>query len=161
MAVREIRVLGDPVLRTPADPVSSFDEQLARLLQDLTDTLDAEDGRAGVAAPQIGVGLRVFVYDIDGYRGYVVNPVLELGDEQEKDEEGCLSVPGLWYTTRRAQQATCTGVDLDGQQVTIHGTGQLARCLQHETDHLDGIVYIDRLESEQRKEAMRELRALR
>lgn len=158
MAVRQIRVLGDPVLRTPADPVSAFDKRLRDLVQDLMDTLDADTGRAGLAAPQIGVSQRVFAYDVDGSRGHVVNPDIEVSDEDQEDDEGCLSLPGLWFPTRRAWRARATGVDADGKPTAVEGTGQLARCLQHETDHLDGMVYIDRLDRERRKEAMRAIR---
>lgn len=158
MAVRHIRVLGDPVLRTPADPVTTFDGQVRDLIRDLFDTLDYDDGRVGLAAPQIGVGLRVFVYDIGGARGHLVNPGLELSEEQQEGDEGCLSVPGLWFPTRRALRATAAGVDMYGESAKVSGTGDLARCLQHETDHLDGLVYLDRLGRELRKEAMRALR---
>lgn len=158
MPVREIRVLGDPVLRTSADPVTTFDERLRNLVADLLDTMDTDDGRVGLAAPQIGVSLRVFAYDIEGSRGHLINPTLEVSDETQEDDEGCLSVPGLWFPTRRAYEATATGVDMYGQPVTVKGTDQLARCLQHETDHLDGMVYLDRLDRDQRKQAMRELR---
>lgn len=158
MAVRQIRVLGDPVLRTPADPVRAFDERLHGLIEDLLDTMDTDDGRVGLAAPQIGVGLRAFAYDIDGSRGHLINPTLELTGETQEGDEGCLSVPQLWFSTERAYEATATGVDMYGQPVTVKGTEQLARCLQHETDHLDGVVFIDRLEREQRKQAMREIR---
>lgn len=158
MAVRAIRLLGDPVLRTPADPVTRFDGQVRDLVRDLFDTLDEDSGRVGLAAPQIGVSLRVFVYDIEGARGHVINPALELSEEQQEGDEGCLSVPRLWFPTRRAQRATATGVDMHGEPVKVCGTGELARCLQHETDHLDGMVYLDRLERGQRKEAMRAIR---
>lgn len=158
MAVREIRVLGDPVLRTPADPVTTFDQRLRELVRDLMDTLDAGSGRAGLAAPQIGVALRVFAYDVDGSRGHLVNPAVELSTEEEEDDEGCLSVPGLWFPTRRAYHARATGVDVDGRPAAVEGTGQLARCLQHETDHLAGVVYVDRLERGERRKAMRAIR---
>lgn len=159
MAVREIRVLGDPVLRTPADPVTTFDERLHAVIRDLLDTLDTDDGRVGLAAPQIGVSLRAFAYDIEGFRGHMINPVLELSGETQEGDEGCLSLPGLWFPTQRALKATATGTDMHGNPATVEGTEQVARCLQHETDHLDGVVYVDRLEREQRKQAMREIRA--
>lgn len=157
MAVRQIRPLGDPVLRTPCEPVTSFDRDLRRLVDDLLDTTNM-DGRAGVAAPQIGVSLRVFSYLVDGDLGYVVNPrLVETSGEQDGDE-GCLSLPNLWFPTVRANEATVAGVDADGKPITVSGTGLMARCLQHETDHLDGVVYIDRLSGRHRKAAMRALR---
>lgn len=159
MTMRPIRLIGDPVLRTPAEPVTSFDAELRALVADLMDTLLGAPGRAGVAAPQIGVGARVFVYDADGHRGHLVNPTLELGDEQQDDDEGCLSVPGLYFPTSRAMHATAHGVDQHGQPLTITGTGFLARALQHETDHLAGHLYVDTLRGETRRRALREIRA--
>ncbi|WP_016816315.1 peptide deformylase [Salinispora arenicola] len=159
MTMRPIRLIGDPVLRTPAEPVTSFDAELRALVADLMDTLLGAPGRAGVAAPQIGVSARVFVYDADGHRGHLVNPTLELGDEQQDDDEGCLSVPGLYFPTSRAMHATAHGVDQHGQPLTITGTGFLARALQHETDHLAGRLYVDTLRGETRRRALREIRA--
>lgn len=159
MTMRPIRLIGDPVLRTPAEPVTSFDAELRALIADLMDTLLGAPGRAGVAAPQIGVSARVFVYDADGHRGHLVNPTLELGDEQQDDDEGCLSVPGLYFPTSRAMHATAHGVDQHGQPLTITGTGFLARALQHETDHLAGRLYVDTLRGEIRRRALREIRA--
>ena len=161
MTIRPIRLFGDPVLRTPADPVTSFDAELRALVADLMDTLVGEPGRAGVAAPQIGVGRRVFVYDADGHRGHLINPVLAELSGLQDDEEGCLSLPGLGFATPRAQQVTAHGVDQHGEPVTIRGTGFLARALQHETDHLDGRLYIDTLRGETRRQALRELRRVR
>ncbi|GIM86667.1 peptide deformylase [Salinispora arenicola] len=158
MTMRPIRLIGDPVLRTPAEPVTSFDAELRALVADLMDTLLGAPGRAGVAAPQIGVSARVFVYDADGHRGHLVNPTLELGDEQQDDDEGCLSVPGLYFPTSRAMHATAHGVDQHGQPLTITGTGFLARALQHETDHLAGRLYVDTLRGETRRRALREIR---
>lgn len=159
MTMRPIRLIGDPVLRTPAEPVTGFDTELRTLVADLMDTLLGAPGRAGVAAPQIGVSARVFVYDADGHRGHLVNPTLELGDEQQDDDEGCLSVPGLSFPTSRAMHATAHGVDQHGQPLTITGTGFLARALQHETDHLAGRLYVDTLRGETRRRALREIRA--
>jgi peptide deformylase len=157
MTVRPLRVLGDPVLRTECDPVTSFDADLRTLVGDLEDTV-REPGRAGVAAPQIGVSLRVFSYHIDGVVGHMVNPVLsDLAGEQD-DDEGCLSVPGLYFPTHRAFSVTATGRDQYGEPLVIKGTGFLARALQHETDHLDGTLYIDTLQGEVRRQALRELR---
>jgi peptide deformylase len=158
VAVRTIRVFGDPVLRQVAEPVGAVDDGIRALVQDLLDTVDAP-GHAGLAAPQIGVGLRAFSYNVDGRIGYVLNPVLTaVADEQQTDDEGCLSVPGLWFPTRRAQWARCEGTDLDGAPVVVEGDGLMARCLQHEVDHLDGNLYLSRLEPDVRRRAMREVR---
>lgn len=158
MAQRAIRYFGDPILKTSAAPITRFDKTLRALIDDLMDTV-ALPGRAGVAAPQIGVGLRAFSYNVDDRRGYVLNPELaEVSDEQRAGEEGCLSVPGLYFPTTRAMRATVRGVDARNEPVTVRGTGVLARCLQHETDHLDGILYLDRLDSATRRQAMREVR---
>ncbi|MET0134920.1 MAG: peptide deformylase [Kibdelosporangium sp.] len=158
MAVRELRFLGDPVLSSPADPVTRFDRRLESLVTDLMESV-LLPGRAGLAAPQIGVGLRVFSYNIAGLHGYVVNPeIVELSEEVQDGPEGCLSVPDLWFPTRRAAEATVKGVDVNNKPISVTGKKELARCLQHETDHLDGTLYLDRLEPEQRKEAMRQAR---
>jgi peptide deformylase len=157
MTVRPIRLFGDPVLRTPADPVLDFGDELRRLIADLEDTV-REPGRAGVAAPQIGVGLRAFAYHVDGVVGHLVNPVLSEFAGTQDDEEGCLSVPGLAFPTPRALSVVATGLDRDGAALRIAGTGVLARALQHETDHLDGRLYIDRLTGDTRRQALRELR---
>ncbi|WP_018723354.1 peptide deformylase [Salinispora fenicalii] len=159
MTMRPIRIIGDPVLRTPAAPVTSFDAELRALVADLMDTLLGAPGRAGVAAPQIGVSAQVFVYDADGHRGHLINPTLELGDDRQDDDEGCLSIPGLYFPTPRAMRATAHGVDQDGQPLTITGTGFLARALQHETDHLAGRLYVDTLRGETRRRALREMRS--
>ena len=157
MSVTPIRLFGDPVLRTPAEPVVDFDAELRRLVGDLTDTmLDA--GGAGLAAPQLGVGLRVFTYCVEGVVGHLVNPDLSLGDEQESGPEGCLSFPGLRFDTPRAVRVVARGWNALGEPVTIEGTDLLARAVQHETDHLDGILFVDRLDPEQRREAMRLVR---
>ena len=158
MTIRPIRELGDPVLRTPADPVRGFDRDLAALVRDLEETVD-HPGRAGLAAPQIGVGLRAFSYNVDGVIGHVVNPVVvELSDETQDDDEGCLSVPGLYAPTVRALHAVVEGVDAEGRPVRVEGSGLLARCLQHEVDHLDGKLFLDRLAGEARERALRALR---
>jgi peptide deformylase len=155
--LREIRLFGDPVLRTPAEPVTDFDLELRNLVKDLTETMIDAPG-VGLAAPQIGVGLRVFVYNVDDEPGHLVNPVLKLEGEPEEDDEGCLSVPGLQFPTPRAPRAIATGFNMHGDPVTVEGTELLARCVQHETDHLDGIMFIDRLDSRQRKLAMKAIR---
>ena len=157
MSVTPIRLFGDPVLRTPAEPVVDFDAELRRLVADLTETmLDA--GGAGLAAPQLGVGLRVFTFHIDDVIGHLVNPTLRLDDDIEVGPEGCLSFPGLRFDTPRSVRAIARGFDEHGEPVTIEGTALLARALQHETDHLDGVLFIDRLDPAQRREAMRLVR---
>lgn len=158
MSIKPIRLFGDPVLRTPAEPVTDFDAELRRLVKDLTETMLEAPG-VGLAAPQIGVGLRVFTYYVDEVVGHLINPSLALSEQEETDDEGCLSFPGLAYPTKRAYGVVAKGFDLHGEPVTLEGTGQLARCVQHETDHLDGVLFIDRLDAAQRKLAMREIRA--
>nr|WP_221377443.1 peptide deformylase [Actinoplanes polyasparticus] len=160
MSVRPIRIFGDPVLRTEADPVTSFDAGLRALIDDLEDTV-REPGRAGVAAPQIGVSLRAFSYNVDGAIGHLINPTLTDFEGEQDDDEGCLSIPGLYFATRRAMSVTATGFDRNGEPLTIHGTGFLARALQHETDHLNGTLYIDTLTGDVRRQALRELRRVR
>lgn len=159
MANREIRVVGDPVLRTPCEPVTEVDERVKGLVEDLLETVDAE-GRAGLAANQIGVSLRAFAWNIDDEVGYVLNPVLVAvsEDEYQDGEEGCLSVPGLWYPTKRSWYARVEGMDLDRKPLVLEGTELMARALQHECDHLDGYLYLDRLERSVRKKAMRTMR---
>jgi peptide deformylase len=155
--VQPIRLFGDPVLRTPADPVRDFDKELRGLVKDLTETMLDAPG-VGLAAPQIGVGLRVFTYYVDDELGHLVNPSLDLSDEEQEGEEGCLSFPGLAYPTQRAFGVVAKGWNMHGEPVTVEGTDLLARCVQHETDHLDGILFIDRLDRETRKLALREIR---
>ncbi len=158
MTIRPIRELGDPVLRTPADEVRAFDKELAALVRDLVETVD-HPGRAGLAAPQIGVGARVFSYNVDGVIGHMVNPTItELSEETQDGDEGCLSVPGLWAPTVRAVHAVVDGFDVHGEPLRLEGSGLMARCLQHEVDHLDGKVFLDRLTGEARKSALRALR---
>ncbi|HEU0257592.1 MAG TPA: peptide deformylase [Microbacteriaceae bacterium] len=159
MAERAIRLFGDPVLKTPSSAITSVDDKVRTLIADLLDTVRLP-GRAGVAAAQIGVGLCAFSYNVDGQVGYLINPrIVELGGEPEPMEEGCLSVPGLWFPTLRHPSATARGTDLDGAEVEVSGTGILAQALQHETDHLAGMLYLDRLDKEHRREAMRQIRA--
>lgn len=158
MTVRNIRYYGDPVLRTEADLIRQIDDQVRALVADLLDTTRLE-GRAGVAAPQIGVSLAAFSYNIDGEVGYVLNPVLEeVSGEPVELDEGCLSVPGLWCTTTRYPYARVRGIDLDGNEVVLEGDGLMAQMLQHETDHLKGIVYVDTLDKDERRRALREIR---
>lgn len=161
MAIRPIRLLGDPVLRTVADPVTSFDAELRALVADLLDTLLGVPGRAGVAAPQIGVSARVFAFAAGGERGHVVNPTIELAGDPQVDDEGCLSVPDLAFPTQRAGHATVRGFDQHGEPVIVAGSGMLARALQHETDHLDGRLYLDALQGQTRRQALRAVRTAR
>lgn len=158
MAMREIRIIGDPVLRTPCEPITGIDARVRSLVEDLLETVDQE-GRAGLSANQIGVSLRAFSWNIEDEVGYVLNPVVvEVSDDYQDGDEGCLSVPGLWYPTNRAWYARVVGTDLDGKEVSVEGTELMARCLQHEVDHLDGMLYLDRLERSVRKKAMRAMR---
>jgi peptide deformylase len=155
---RAIRLFGDPVLKTPSAPIEAIDERVRGLVADLLDSV-AVPGRAGVAASQIGVNLRAFSYNVDGQVGYLLNPrIVELRGEPVAVDEGCLSVPELWYPVKRAPYARAEGVDVDGKPVVVEGTGVLAQALQHEVDHLDGLLYLDRLEKDQRREAMRRIR---
>jgi peptide deformylase len=158
LAVKPIRLFGDPVLRTPADPVRDFDKELRNLVKDLTDTMIDAPG-VGLAAPQLGVGLRVFTYYVDDRLGHLVNPTLDLSEERQDGEEGCLSLPGLSFPTPRAYGVVAKGFNMHGEPITLEGTELLARCVQHETDHLDGILFIDRMDAEQRKAAMKAIRA--
>lgn len=158
MALREIRLVGDPVLRTPCAEITTIDDRIRTLVTDLVETVDA-DGRAGLAANQIGVSLRAFSWNIDGQLGYVLNPhLVEVSDEVQDGDEGCLSVPGLWFPTTRSAYARVTGTDLEGNAVTVAGEGLMARCLQHEYDHLDGKLYLSRLSGQVRKDALRTVR---
>ena len=158
MAVRPIRLFGDPLLRTKAVPVTDFDAELRALVSDLTDTMLDAPG-SGLAAPQIGVGLRVFTYNVEEEVGHLVNPELSLSDETQLGPEGCLSIPELTFDCLRALRTVAKGFNMYGDPVTIEGSDLLARALQHETDHLDGILFVDRLDPETRKQAMAEIRA--
>lgn len=158
MAERPIRIFGDPVLKTPADEILLIDQKIHSLVNDLLDSVKIP-GRAGVAAPQIGVGLRAFSYNVHGEIGYILNPrVVETRGELELVEEGCLSVPTLWFKTPRFPYAKVEGIGLDGNTIFLEGEGLMAQALQHECDHLDGVVYLDRLDQPSRKEAMRQVR---
>jgi peptide deformylase len=158
MAIQSIRIFGDPVLRTPAAEVVDFDKELHKLVADLMDTMEDAPG-VGLAAPQLGVSLRVFTYWVDEELGHLVNPTLKLSDDIELGEEGCLSLPGLSFDTPRARSVVAKGFNMYGEPIELVGSELMARCVQHETDHLDGIIFIDRLGSEERKEAMKEIRA--
>jgi len=157
MSIKDIRLFGDPVLRSRAIEVVDFDKELRTLVKDLEDTMMDAPG-AGLAAPQIGVGLRVFTYYVDGVLGHLVNPVLDLSDDEQDGPEGCLSIPGLAFDTTRAFSVVARGQNMWGEPVLLEGTELLARCVQHETDHLDGILFVDRLDADARKEAMRAIR---
>lgn len=159
MTVRQIRVFGDPVLRTVSDPIVLGESGAATLIEDLLDTVKLP-GRAGVAAPQIGVNQRAFSYNIDGEIGYLINPVLvEVSGEPELVDEGCLSVPGFYFRRLRYPFARATGVDLEGNHIELAGTGIMAQALQHETDHLEGKLFIEGLDKEHKREAMSLIRS--
>jgi len=157
VAIQPIRLFGDPVLRTPASPVTDFDKELRVLVSDLEDTMMDAPG-AGLAAPQIGVGLRVFTYYVDGVLGHLINPDLDLSEDLQEGEEGCLSFPGIYYDTPRALRVVAKGFDLHGEPVTIDGSELLARAIQHESDHLAGVLFIDRMNRDQRKLALKAIR---
>ncbi|WP_285724249.1 peptide deformylase [Psychromicrobium xiongbiense] len=158
MAILHIRLIGDPVLRTPAAPVTDFGPELEKLVADMTETMNDVAG-VGLAAPQIGVSLQVFTYAIGDAQGHVINPtIINSAELQGSGAEGCLSVPGLGFPAPRFEHSVVRGFDLHGEPVTVEGTGYLARCLQHETDHLNGTLFIDRLEGTDRKNAMRSIR---
>ncbi|QGK69692.1 peptide deformylase [Allosaccharopolyspora coralli] len=158
MTVQPIRLFGDPVLRTPATEVVDFDKELRTLVSDLWDTMEQQGG-AGLAAPQLGVGLRVFTYHCDGVGGHVVNPTWTvIGDETQYGQEGCLSIPGVSRDCTRHRNVVARGWNMHGEPIEIEGSDLLARCIQHETDHLDGVLFLDRLDEQTRKDAMREIR---
>ena len=157
VAIRPIRLFGDPILRRPALEVVDFDKELRTLVADLTDTMLDAPG-AGLAAPQIGVGLRAFTWYVDGEPGHLINPVLDLSEEIQDGPEGCLSLPELTYDCKRALSVVARGFNMHGDPVTIEGSELLARAIQHETDHLDGILFIDKLDTDARKAAMKAIR---
>jgi peptide deformylase len=156
VSVRQLRYLGDPVLRTASDPVTRFGDAAAGLITDLLDSV-REPGRAGLAANQIGSSLSAFAYNADGQHGYVINPrLVELAGSLD-GPEACLSIPGVVAQRHRAGYAVVQGVNLREEPITVTGTGELARTLQHETDHLRGELFIDALEGEERRRVMRQL----
>jgi peptide deformylase len=156
MTVRELRYLGDPVLRTRSDPVTRFDDALGGLIADLLDTVQ-EPGRAGLAANQVGSSLAAFSYHLDGKLGYVINPRIASQEGAQDGLESCLSIPGVVALRHRYASTVVTGVDVRGDPLTVSATGELARCLQHETAHLQGEFFIDGLEDAERRRVMRQL----
>ncbi|MEC3981518.1 peptide deformylase [Amycolatopsis sp. H20-H5] len=169
MTVHAIRIAGDPVLHNPTREITEFDEKLRTLTEDMFETMYAAEG-VGLAANQIGLDLRLFVYDClddEGarHKGVVVNPKLETSEipetmpDPDDDWEGCLSAPGESYPTGRATWAKVTGQDIEGNPIEVAGTGYFARCLQHETDHLDGFIYLDRLVGRHARAAKKMLKA--
>ena len=158
MAKREIRLFGDPVLRTVCTKITEIDSAVHAMVADLCETVD-EPGRAGLASTQIGYTLRAFSLHIDGKIDYVLNPELvEVSGEPVPTGEGCLSVPDLWFEVMRYPFARVRGINLAGDEIELSGTGLMAQALQHECDHLDGKLYISRLDRETRGEAMRQIR---
>jgi peptide deformylase len=157
MTARELRLCGDPVLRTACDPVTRFDDSLGQLVDDLLENV-LRPGRAGLAAPQIGVSLAAFSFNVDGQHGYVINPVVVETSGEYDGPEACLSIPGISAWCLRPMRTVVSGVDRRGDPVTVTGTEQMSRCLLHETDHLRGVLFTDRLSRERRKDALRQLR---
>lgn len=162
MTIRDIRIFGDPVLATRATEVTEFDRGLETLVADMLETMDANEG-VGLAANQVGVTRRVFVYDCThaegGQRGHIVNPVWEpVGEHTQTGNEGCLSIPEVSRETTRYNTVQLSGRDRNGNPVSLLASGLMARCIQHETDHLDGVLFLKRLRPELRKEAMRDIR---
>ncbi|HEX6135066.1 MAG TPA: peptide deformylase [Longimicrobiales bacterium] len=154
MSIREIRYLGDPVLREKAIPVQEVTDEIRTLIADMFDTMYAEEG-VGLAAPQVGVGRRVIVIDprdeaVEPFA--LLNPqIVEFSEDRERDEEGCLSIPGLKEIVERPRSVRVEGLDREGRSVSIAADGLLARILQHEVDHLDGILFVDRVSAIKRK----------
>lgn len=158
MAILPIRTVGDPVLRTVCDPITRFDDDLAKLIDDMLETMYDVNG-VGLAGPQIGINKQIFTFgNIDDREGHIINPVLEVGEEDQEGGEGCLSVPGLSSDTPRKNWARVTGVDKNGEPLVLEGEGLFARMLQHETDHLFGKMFIDRVVGEDKKRIMQAIR---
>jgi peptide deformylase len=155
-----IRTLGDPVLREAARPVETFDASVRRIANDMFETMYDAPG-VGLAANQVGLTLASFVYDDqEEHRGFVANPVLSHLEDEQLESEGCLSIPGPYHDTARALRVVLRGQDVDGRPIEIGAEGLLARIFQHETDHLQGKLYIDRLDEAGRRDVMRQLREL-
>jgi peptide deformylase len=159
MAVFPIRQFGDPVLRQKAKPVETVTDEIRKLIRDLTETMRAAPG-VGLAAPQIGIPKRVIVWEFEGDSGALVNPEVVEGNGSEVDEEGCLSLPGLSYEVERAERVRVEGTGEDGGKVSFEAYGMKARIIQHEVDHLDGVLFIDRLDPQAQKDARRRLREI-
>ncbi|WP_283134419.1 peptide deformylase [Rhizohabitans arisaemae] len=162
MAVQPIRLFGDPVLRTTAEPVVAFDRELRSLVKEMQAILRSRPGRAGIAAPQIGVPIRVVAFNFEGRAGHLVNPTLETSGRRIQADESCLSTPGasgngFWWPVSRPYAAIARGKDATGKSVTVRGLGMFARVLQHEVDHLDGVLFFDHLTPEDQEQALAEL----
>lgn len=145
--MREIRMLGDPILRAPSRAVEKIDAEVAVLIDDMVETMHAYDG-IGLAAPQVGVPIRLFVYDVrepDSEPGVLINPEIVDSKGLVKESEGCLSIPNLSEVVERASEVVVRGLNRDGEEVTVEASGLLSRCLQHEIDHLDGVLFVDRV----------------
>lgn len=163
MSLREIRIYGDPVLSSRAEEINKFDAGLRALASDMLETMENAGG-VGLAANQVGILKRIFVYDCShtqsGLRGAIVNPIwTPVGEQQQIGPEGCLSIPGISAETTRFNQVFVSGQDIEGRPVSMVASGLMARCIQHETDHLDGVLFLQRLEAAVRKDAMRAIRA--
>jgi len=158
VSIRPLRSLGDPILRTPSDQVTRFDAALSTLIEDLLDTVQ-QPGRAGLAANQIGSSLAAFSYNVDGQLGYLINPRITEVSGDVEGLEGCLSIPSVSAIRHRSAAVTAIGLDLGQQRVVVSGTGELARCLQHEIDHLNGTLFIDELDDDERRRVMRQIYA--
>ncbi|MFC6087428.1 peptide deformylase [Sphaerisporangium aureirubrum] len=156
-SVQPIRLYSDPALRTVAAPVTAFDRSLRELVKTLQLTTRAGSGRAGLAAPQIGVPLRVLVFEVEGRSGHLVNPRLATSGRAVVADEACLSAPGVWWPLERSYSVVAKGRDMFGKPVTVRALGTLARVLQHEADHLDGVLFSDRLPDDERERFLAEL----
>ncbi|AKE41297.1 Peptide deformylase 1 [Corynebacterium kutscheri] len=162
MTIRDIRIFGDPVLTTRAEEITIFDDSLVQLVDDMLETMDNAGG-VGLAANQIGLLRRIFVFDCshteDGMRGHIINPVWEpIGDKMQTATEGCLSIPNIKGDVSRYETVQVTGQDMTGKTISMVCSGLMARCVQHETDHLDGQLFLRLLDSVDRKQAMSEIR---
>jgi peptide deformylase len=161
MTLLPIKTLGDPVLKAPCAAVEHFDRTLRRLYEDMLETMYDAPG-VGLAAPQVGLSLRFFVFDAgpkeDRHPGAVANPVLSDAEGEQTDDEGCLSIPNLWHPTTRALRVRVRGQDLDGNPISLGGEDLLARIFQHEADHVNGILFVDRLSEDERRQAMAAIR---
>ncbi|MBO6003765.1 MAG: peptide deformylase [Aeriscardovia sp.] len=157
MALLTINTVPDPILRTKCEEVEKIDESVRDLVKDMLETVD-DPGRAGLSANQVGVLLRIFTYNVGGKLGYIINPRLTYKSGQQDGEEGCLSLPGLWFSLQRSSFARAEGIDLDGKKVVVEGKGLMARMIQHECDHLDGHLFTDRLQGKERAKAQAAIR---